>query len=149
MIRTKLPNFAFYLLGLMAILYATNSYGQNTHVMISGIRSEKGQIILNVFKNSTDYDQEKVLKKLIFQKNALNGGTMIIDCDLDPGIYGITLIDDENKSGALNKNLIGMPKEGFGFSNFFMEKMKKPDFEDFKVTLKPQNNKISIKVKYM
>ena len=74
---------------------------------------------------------------------------MIINCTLDPGTYGITLIDDENKSGELNKNMLGIPKEGFGFSDFFMEKMKKPAFDDFKVNVKNQNNKISIRVKYM
>lgn len=134
---------------LIIILCLNNSYGQNTNVKISDIRSEKGQIILNVFKSSEDYEQEKVFKKLIFEKKAVDNGSMIINCDFEPGIYGITLIDDENKNGELNKNLIGIPKEGFGFSDFFMEKMKKPVFDDFKVTLKNQNNKITIKVKYM
>ncbi|WP_163411539.1 DUF2141 domain-containing protein [Flavobacterium ajazii] len=134
---------------LIVILCFTNSYGQNTNVKISGIRSEKGQIILNVFKNSEDYEQEKVFKKLIFEKKTVDNGSMKINFNIEPGIYGITLIDDENKNGELNKNLIGIPKEGFGFSDFFMEKMKKPVFDDFKVTIKNPNNKITIKVKYM
>ncbi|CAM3553668.1 DUF2141 domain-containing protein [Flavobacterium chungbukense] len=134
---------------LIILLCLSNSYGQNTAIKISGIRSEKGQIILNVIKNSEDYEQEKVSKKLIFDKKAISNDLMIINCDLEPGTYGITLIDDENKNGELNKNLIGIPKEGFGFSNFFMEKMKKPAFDDFKVTVKNTGNKITIKVKYM
>ncbi|KUJ62743.1 hypothetical protein AR687_04920 [Flavobacteriaceae bacterium CRH] len=134
---------------LIILLCLSNSYGQNTAIKVSGIRSEKGQIILNVFKNSQDYEQEKVSKKLIFDKKAISNDLMIINCDLEPGTYGITLIDDENKNGELNKNLIGIPKEGFGFSNFFMEKMKKPAFDDFKVPVKNTGNKITIKVKYM
>jgi uncharacterized protein (DUF2141 family) len=144
----KIPQTG-WLIVLLAILSLTSSYGQNTLITISGIRSEKGQIILNVFKNSEDYEQEKVSKKLIFEKKAISNNLMIITYDLEPGTYGITLIDDENKNGELNKNLIGIPKEGFGFSNFFMEKMKKPAFDDFKITIKKPNNKITIKVKYM
>jgi len=68
---------------------------------------------------------------------------------LDAGIYGITLLDDENSNDKMDKSFIGMPKEGFGFSNFFMEKLKKPSFEDFKIQLKNDNAKIDIKVKYI
>lgn len=144
----KIPPAA-WLMFLTALLCLSSSYGQNTNIKISDIRSSKGQIILNVFKNSEDYEQEKVFKKLVFEKKAVDNGIMNINCDLDPGVYGITIIDDENKNGELNKNFIGIPKEGFGFSNFFMEKMKKPVFDDFKITIKTQNNKITIKVKYM
>ena len=147
MIKIKIPNAA-RLITLIAILCFSSSYGQNTQIRVSEIRSGKGQIILNVFKNNEDYEEEKVSKKLVFEKKIENG-SMIINCTLDPGTYGITLIDDENKSGELNKNMLGIPKEGFGFSDFFMEKMKKPAFDDFKVNVKNQNNKISIRVKYM
>ncbi|WP_428229576.1 DUF2141 domain-containing protein [Flavobacterium sp.] len=148
MIPIKIPLSGWFML-MISILSLTNSYGQNTSIKISGIRSEKGQIIINVFRNSTDYEQGKVSKKLIFPKKSADNELMILNCDLEPRIYGITLIDDENKNGALNKNIIGIPKEGFGFSNFFMEKMKKPSFDDFKITVKKQDNKISIKVKYI
>jgi uncharacterized protein (DUF2141 family) len=148
MIQMKIPRTG-WLIVLTAILCLTRSYGQNTTIKISDIRSGKGQIILNVFKNSEDYENEKVSKKLIFEKKAISNDLMIINCDLEPGTYGITLIDDENKNGELNKNFIGIPKEGFGFSNFFMEKMKKPVFDDFKITIKNANNKITIRVKYM
>ncbi|MFQ6599784.1 DUF2141 domain-containing protein [Flavobacterium sp. C3NV] len=148
MIQTKIPQKG-WLIVFIILLCLGRSYGQNITIKISGIRSEKGQIILNVFKNSKDYENEKVSKKLIFDKKAISNDLLIINCDLDPGTYGITLIDDENKNGELNKNLIGIPKEGFGFSNFYMEKMKKPVFDDFKITIKNPNNKITIKVKYM
>lgn len=148
MIKIKIPHAGWFT-GLLAIFFLTNSYGQNTHINISGIRSEKGQIILNVFKNNEDYEQGKVYKKFVFEKKKIQNGIMTISCDLEQGIYGITLIDDENKNGELNKNLIGIPKEGFGFSNFFMEKLKKPAFNDFKLAVKPQDNKVIIKVKYM
>lgn len=148
MIKIK-TSAAKWFTGLLVAFCLSNSYGQNTHINVSGIRSEKGQIILNVFKNNEDYEHEKVYKKIVFEKKKIENGIMTITCDLDQGIQGITLIDDENKNGELNKNLIGIPKEGFGFSNFVFEKLKKPAFNDFKLTVKPQNNKVTIKVKYM
>jgi uncharacterized protein (DUF2141 family) len=73
---------------------------------------------------------------------------MTVELTLEAGTYGITLLDDENANGKIDKNFIGIPKEGFGFSNFFMTKMKKPAFDEFKVDLKTQP-RVEIKVKYM
>jgi uncharacterized protein (DUF2141 family) len=36
---------------------------------------------------------------------------------LPPGEYGVVAIHDENKNHKLDRNFIGIPKEGFGFAN--------------------------------
>jgi len=136
-------------MGLLLTLFVSYAQAQKTQVKVTGIRSGKGKIILNVFKDNDTYDKEQPCKKFVFDKKSLLNGTLTVDCELEPGTYGITLVDDENENGKIDKNLIGIPKEGFGFSNFFMEKMKKPTFDDFKVDLKSPNNKVDIKVKYM
>jgi len=130
-------------------IFISYAQAQEIRVKVTGIRSGKGKIILNVFKDNDTYNKERPCKKFVFDKKDLANGTLTVNCVLEPGTYGLTLIDDENENGKIDKNLIGMPKEGFGFSNFFMEKMKKPVFDDFKVELKFPNNKVGIKVKYM
>lgn len=137
------------LIAILFMLFAYNTQAQNTQVTVSGIKTAKGQIILNVFKDNKTYDEEQPFKRIIVEKKGIVKGTMVVNCTLEPGIYGITLLDDENKNGAMDKTMIRMPKEGFGFSNFYLEKMKKPSFDDFKVDLKATNNKVVIKVKYM
>ncbi len=37
--------------------------------------------------------------------------------NLPPGDYGVVTIHDENKNRKLDRNFIGIPKEGFGFAN--------------------------------
>lgn len=136
-------------IGLMFTLFASYSQAQETQIKITDIRSAKGTIILNVFKDNDSYDKNQPYKQFTFDKKALVSGTLNVHFNLEPGIYGITLVDDENEDGKINKNFVGMPKEGFGFSNFFMTKMKKPSFDDFKVDLKTAATPIGIKVKYM
>ena len=46
------------------------------------------------------------------------------------GKYAIKLFHDKNDNGELDRNLVGYPKEGFGFSNNAQPKMGPPDFED-------------------
>lgn len=145
--KTSVWSFNIFI-GLLMIFFASYIQAQEMPVKISGVRSEKGNIIINVFKDQLSYDKELPYKKVTFDKKALNNGTMTVKLNLEPGTYGITLLDDENGNGKIDKNFIRIPKEGFGFSNFFMEKMKKPTFDDFKVNLQTQP-KIDIRVKYM
>ena len=37
--------------------------------------------------------------------------------DLSPGTYALAVIHDENSDGKLNTNWLGIPTEGYGFSN--------------------------------
>ena len=37
--------------------------------------------------------------------------------DLPPGDYGVAVIHDENRNRKLDRNFMGIPKEGFGFAN--------------------------------
>ena len=136
-------------IGLLFTLFASYTQAQETQIKVTDIRSAKGTIILNIFKDNDSYDKQQPYKQFVFDKKALTNGTLAIHCVLESGTYGITLIDDENGDSKLNKNFVGMPKEGFGFSNFFMTKMKKPSFDDFKVDLKTAAIPILIKVKYM
>ena len=142
--------YANLLFGLLCMLNVSAAFAQNTKVKVTGIRSVKGQIVINVFKDEKTYDDEKPYKKLLFEKKDIVDGAIVLNCTLEPGIYGITLLDDENKSGDIDKNMLRIPKEGFGFSNFYMTKMVKPSFDDFKTEVKSNTeNKIEIKVKYM
>ncbi|WP_338839253.1 DUF2141 domain-containing protein [Flavobacterium ginsenosidimutans] len=137
------------MIGLLFLLGTSSVMAQQeTKVKVTGMKSAKGKIILNVFKDDAQYNDEKPFKTFSFDKKAISNGELTISVDLPQGTYGITLVDDENGNGKIDKNLIGMPKEGFGFSNFYMEKLKKPAFNDFKVDLKSTSD-INIKVKYM
>ncbi len=49
----------------------------------------------------------------------------------------------------MDKNFLRMPKEGFGFSNYYMQSLKKVSFDDFKVNLNNGINNVQIKVKYL
>ncbi|WP_345948934.1 DUF2141 domain-containing protein [Mucilaginibacter sp. PAMB04274] len=135
-------------IGMLMIFSADYVQGQSQPVKIMGIRSSKGNIIINVFKDQADYDKEIPYKKFSFDKKGLDKGVMTVKFNMEAGIYGITLLDDENANGKIDKNLIRVPKEGFGFSNYYMEKLKKPSFDDFKVDLRKQP-RVEIKVKYL
>ncbi|PQJ08792.1 hypothetical protein CJD36_022320 [Flavipsychrobacter stenotrophus] len=70
--------------------------------------------------------------------------------NLEPGVYGFALLDDENGNGTMDYNMFGMPKEGFGFSDFYLSGLKKPNFDQFKFTLRDhQQLKINMTLRYL
>ena len=50
--------------------------------------------------------------------------------------YAIAVFQDSNVDGKLNKNMFGVPKEPYGFSNNKYGKFGPPDFEDVSFDVK-------------
>ena len=48
--------------------------------------------------------------------------------DILPGTYSLTVIHDENMNGKLDTNLLGIPTEGYGFSNDVKALLGAPSF---------------------
>jgi uncharacterized protein (DUF2141 family) len=123
---------------------------QNIKVNITGIRAEKGQIVISVFKDSESYLKEEPFVNKIFLKEVVTDGKMDVQFTLEPGIYGLCLLDDENNNEKMEYNILGMPKEGFGFSDYYTSGFTRPKFESFKFTLtENQEKRITIKVRYV
>lgn len=56
---------------------------------------------------------------------------------LKAGDYAFVAYLDENGDGKLNRNALGKPKEPFIFSNDVKPKLKKPSFDETKVSVGP------------
>jgi uncharacterized protein (DUF2141 family) len=71
--------------------------------------------------------------------------------NLKPGKYAVSVLHDANKNKDLDKNKLGIPKEGFGFSNNVTGAMGPPSFKRALIDLTPdiKDLDIGIKMKYM
>jgi uncharacterized protein (DUF2141 family) len=107
-------------------------------VEITGIRNNKGEICLQLFS-----DNQKVISQ---QKGVIaeNKCTFIFS-NLKPGKYAIRYFHDENMSETLELNNLGIPKEGYGYSNNAAGHFGPPSFDKWifelngskKILLKP------------
>jgi uncharacterized protein (DUF2141 family) len=117
-------------------------------VTVTNIKGHKGDIIVGIFDSD-----ENFLKKPIDGKLAKPSGdsiTVIFE-NLKPGKYAVSVLHDANKNKDLDKNKLGIPKEGFGFSNNVLGAMGPPSFERAQIDLAPDQKDldIGIKMKYM
>lgn len=109
---------------------------QTVQLTITNLKSTDGQILVAVFKDQQGFKDEKPVSRHRFPKSSLTNGTLKVSLDLPPGTYGLALVDDANKNGKMDKNMLGIPKEGVAFSNFYLSGMSKPTFNDFKFEVK-------------
>jgi len=135
---------------LLLLLPAMTISAQEVEVTITGIRSPKGQMAIGVFRDNESFKKEQAYRELKFVKKDISSGEMKVRFDLPPGTYGIAMVDDENNDGVMKYNFVGVPKEGFGFSDYYHTGLKKPKFDSFKFTLdKGQKKSIKIRVRYI
>ena len=93
-------------------------------VEITGLENNKGRVIVALLdKHKKDVaDQSSIIT---YKK------CTVTFKDLKHGQYAIRFIHDENENEELDTNILGIPKEGFGFSNDAMGKFGPKDFKEW------------------
>lgn len=117
---------------------------------ITGIRSETGTLRLGLYNKKSSWDNQKTDKEIQINKSELKNGKIVYELMLNEGEWGISLLDDENNNKKMDYNFIGIPKEGFGFSNYYHTGLSMPDFKNFAFeNISGKSKVVVIKVKYM
>lgn len=79
---------------------------------------------------------------------AIAGAQTVVFADLKPGPYAIIAFHDVNDNGKLDENWLGVPTEGYGFSNNAEGFMSAPSFKNASVLLGNSDLSIVITLKY-
>ncbi|MCG9910545.1 MAG: DUF2141 domain-containing protein [Flavobacteriales bacterium] len=139
---------------LVIIAYSISAFhinAQSVSLSITNLKSSKGNVVLGIYKDQATFDKETPFLNKTFPKgNNVTNGTLKVNLDLPPGVYGITMLDDENADGKMEYTWYGMPEEGFGFSDYYHTGFMKPKFKSFAVTVTEGKTTIStLKVRYL
>jgi uncharacterized protein (DUF2141 family) len=65
-----------------------------------------------------------------------------------PGVYAVAVYHDENDDHDFNRNALGMPIEGYGFSNDAPATLGLPDFDQVRFTLPPGESRLLVRLRY-
>lgn len=107
-----------------------NSKG-SIEIVVNGIKSINGQINVALYNSSANFN---IIEKAFFKQTYfINGNTTILSIPNVPiGEYAISLFHDVNKNLQIDKNMFGIPKEGFAFSNNATANFGPPAWNDAK-----------------
>lgn len=137
---------------VLIVVFGLSTYvvfAQILDIEIKGIPNSKGQICLAIFTNETDFKSEKAFWSTIVVKKDMVNGCLKKVIPFNPGKYGLTLLDDEDADNKMDFTMLGIPKEGFGFSNYYHKGLFRPAFDDFSFVLeKNETKKIIVRMKY-
>jgi len=124
-------------------------YSQTLKVNVIGIRNPSGSIVLAFYNTNESFEKEKALFIKKISKSGLVNGTLSITYnDLKSGTYGIAILDDENNNDKMDYGWF-LPKEGFGFSNYYHTGLTRPTFDKFDFVLNGDTKTVEIKVRYL
>jgi uncharacterized protein (DUF2141 family) len=97
----------------------TDPEGCTLRIHVDGLRNAKGNIGTVVFKSADGWPEQtnKAFRVGPAPIGPDGQSGVAVWEDLPPGDYGVAAIHDENSNAKLDRNFLGIPKEGFGFAN--------------------------------
>ena len=114
-----LAALSFVSLAAAGAQQSASAAGCTLRIHVDGFRNTLGNLGTIIFRSPDGWPEDKT--------KALHDGPTSIDqvthtavavwTGLPQGDYGVAAIHDENSNARLDRNLIGVPKEGFGFAN--------------------------------
>lgn len=137
---------------LLAFYFTSSLYSKDEcslNLKFSGIKNTTGKILIGVFnKTHKDFPDDKYIFKK-FESKITSKDMEYKIASIPCGKYSIAVIHDENSNKKLDKNMIGIPKEGFGFSNNPGASAGPPAYENAEFTLPKDTNEMEITLQYL
>lgn len=146
MIRNK-KFFLFPLLLLFTSGMQTRAQQHTLQVEVTNIASAKGEIWFALFLGEKGFPEKS---ENAYRTARVKAEQRIISFtfkELPAGNYALAVFHDENGDGKMNKNMFGVPKEAFGFSNNVKSLLRAPYFKECAFTI-PKQQKIEISINY-
>jgi uncharacterized protein (DUF2141 family) len=144
----KIKTVFFFVL-LSIIPFLTVSFIQETKqvIRITNLKKVKGNLYLGWYKDAATF---RINEKAIYRKKIIINNQdeiSVVFNDIPKGRYAIAVFLDENDNYKLDKNLFGIPKEKYGFSNNVLPSVRAATFDESSFVLKQQETEITITLK--
>lgn len=139
-----IKNFILYFLLLFTQAAFSQKYALTVEAL--GISPTHGKLEIALYNKSSDFPKKYFEFKKTIQVVS-SGKVKYIFSDLPPGDYAVAVFHDENSDGECNTNFLGIPTEGYGFSNNVVPLFSAPSFGECKINL-DKNKTVSIKLIY-
>jgi uncharacterized protein (DUF2141 family) len=116
-------------------------------VNLAGLRSGKGVVRMCLTQAGARFMECKESGAAMLNVPAAKAGRVALP-HLKPGTYALLVIHDENGNGKLDMTL-GIPREGFGFSNNPTIHMRPPRAEEVRFNLAPGASAQTVRMRYV
>ncbi len=119
------------------------------HVKVLNIRNSTGAVACALFESPDGFPAEFLQSATNIMMIKIKDSQARCDFeDIPPGRYALAVIHDENMNGKLDTNRLGVPREGYGFSNDAKAVLSAPSFEAASFPYDGRNVDLTISLNY-
>ncbi len=130
----------------IALLYSS-LFAADIKIEIQHLKNTMGKVSIGLYNQSENFPI--ISKEYKGVHLNINSHTLYYTFkDIPNGIYAISVFHDENSNRKPDKNFLGIPKEGYGFSNNTKATFSAPSFNDSKFNVSTQTTNLKIKMEY-
>ena len=116
-------------------------------VKVQGLRNSRGRVAVALFDGAAGFPaRERAVRGQLVR--IAGGRAAVTFHDLRPGIYAVAILHDENGNQEMDFNFLGMPLEGYGFSNDAAVLFGPPSFARAAFRLLPRPSMVAISARY-
>ena len=139
---------AFLLTILSIFTFFTFEQGSgNLTLTIQNIPEQRGVVRVLLFNQATGFPDDVAKSYRQANVKAAGKSVQVVFEDLPKGQYALSVFHDVMETGKLRTNALGIPKDGYGFSNNATGSFGPPSFSkaSFSVTTGKNQHQISLR----
>jgi uncharacterized protein (DUF2141 family) len=118
-------------------------------VVVVGLHSNDGEVDCALFGGAGGFPDDSSKAGKTTKSKIEKGQAVCMFVDVAPGDYAVSVFHDENSNGKLDRNFMGMPKEGVGASNDAAGHFGPPKYDDARFSYKGGRSVSAIHLKYL
>lgn len=119
------------------------------HVQILNIRNSTGDVACALYESPDGFPRDFLRSATNIMMIKIRDSQARCDFeDIPPGRYALAVIHDENMNGKLDTNRLGIPTEGYGFSNDAKAVLSAPSFGAASFPYDGRNLALTISLNY-
>lgn len=117
-------------------------------VEVYGFRALKGNLLLSLFLDARGFPEDTRRAPLNLSVPVTEGRMRLELPPLPPGRYSYSILHDENGNGTMDRSLLGIPREGYAFSNDLEGDFGPPEAEAAVFTLGADAQHHALRIHY-
>lgn len=117
-------------------------------IEFSDVRNKEGKLYIFIYNYENQYP-DNPFKYFEVDKSNVHCNHLLVNIpNLQKGRYAISILDDENDNEDMDF-FLGLPTEGYAFSNNVRPLLSLPEYNDLLFDLSEKHQKVKLKMRYV
>jgi len=136
------------LIAALCLCLPAMAFSTDVTFVIKKLRNNNGTVVVSIYDDASQWnDDGKWIADCLNKEPIANNQTRVV-CNLAPGTYAAAPFHDENNNNEFDVNFLGMPKEGYGYSNDAKGGAGWPLYKDAEFTVGSEDKELIIHMSY-